>query len=106
MQLKYYADTPGMTSNLIEIVIYLTNNDFKDYYVTLVFYWSQKMTSELLDKTVDLLEQDRGNWNHTAKVTGLGRDWIAKLAQGHINDPGVKKIEKLHDYLTEKYQAA
>lgn len=61
------------------------------------------MTSILLTKTVELLDKDRGNWVQTAKDTELGREWLAKLAQGHIRDPGVRKIERLYSYLREKY---
>lgn len=61
------------------------------------------MAETLLEKTRALLELDRGSWPTTAEQTGLGREWIAKLAQGLIDDPGVKKIEKLHDYLSVKY---
>lgn len=64
------------------------------------------MGTTLLDKTLALLNQDKGNWPTTARETGLNREWLAKLAQGHINDPGVVKIQKLHSYLSEKYAKA
>lgn len=61
------------------------------------------MKKTLLDETVELLRADRGDWKTTADKTGLGYDWLSKLSQGCIEDPGVKKIEKLHSYLTEKF---
>lgn len=57
----------------------------------------------LLQRTIDLLERDKGNWPQTAAETGLGREWLSKLSQGAIDDPGVNKIEKLHAYLSAKY---
>lgn len=59
----------------------------------------------LLDETIELLQVDRGNWPETAAATGLGREWISKLARNQIDDPGVKKILKLHAYLSGKYRA-
>ena len=57
----------------------------------------------LLDDTIELVRKDRGNWPKTAAETGLGREWISKLSQGVITDPGVLKIERLHAYLSQKY---
>lgn len=56
-------------------------------------------TTSLLDTTVALL-RDRGRYREVAEATGLGYDWINKLVQGQIKDPGVNKIERLHKYLT------
>lgn len=64
------------------------------------------MQSELLTKTIELLNKDKGNWPETAKETGLGREWLAKLSAGLIGDPGVNKIEVLHEYLNKKYAIA
>lgn len=64
------------------------------------------MHPDLLTETIRLLKIDRGNWRKTAEETGLGREWIAKLAHGAIGDPGVVKIQKLHAYLSDKYQSA
>jgi hypothetical protein len=60
----------------------------------------------LLQETIELLRKDRGNWPTTAADTGLGREWLSKLAQGAIDDPGVVKIEKLNAYLVNKYGKA
>lgn len=56
-------------------------------------------TTSLLDSTVHLL-RERGRYREVAQATGLGYDWINKLVQGQIRDPGVNKIERLHKYLT------
>lgn len=64
------------------------------------------MTESLLTTTKALLERDRGNWPATARDTGLDYNWLQKLAQGKIDDPGVNKIECLHNYLATKYSEA
>lgn len=56
-------------------------------------------TTSLLDTTVHLL-RERGRYREVADATGLGYDWINKLVQGQIKDPGVNKIERLHKYLS------
>jgi transcriptional regulator with XRE-family HTH domain len=58
-------------------------------------------TISLLDTTVTLL-RDRGRYREVAEATGLGYDWINKLVQGQIKDPGVNKIERLHKYLSDE----
>lgn len=60
----------------------------------------------LLEETITLLGKDKGNWPTTAEETGLGREWISKLARGLIDDPGINKVEKLHAYLVNKYGEA
>lgn len=61
------------------------------------------MSETLLERTKALLIRDRGNWPTTAAEAGVDREWMAKLAQGKIDDPGVVKIEKLYRYLSHKY---
>lgn len=56
-------------------------------------------SNSLLDTTVHLL-RERGRYREVADATGLGYDWINKLVQGQIKDPGVNKIERLHRYLS------
>lgn len=62
--------------------------------------------TSMLETTVHLL-RERGGYREVAEATGLGYDWINKLVQGQIKDPGVNKIERLHRYLSESpHQAA
>lgn len=58
----------------------------------------------LLQQTICLLDADRGEWSKTAKETGLGYEWIKKVANHKVPDPGVNKIETLHDYLASKHK--
>ena len=37
-----------------------------------------------------------------AEATDLGVEWIRKLAYDDSIDPGVKKVQRLHDYLVSQ----
>jgi transcriptional regulator with XRE-family HTH domain len=39
-----------------------------------------------------------------AKGAGVERDWLNAVTQGRIRDPGVTKIQKLHDFLTAQQE--
>lgn len=58
-------------------------------------------TPTLLETTLEKLRA-RGRYREVSEATGLNYDWIAKLVQGHIEDPGVNKVERLHRFLTEE----
>jgi len=58
-------------------------------------------TQSLLESTIGRL-RDRGRYREVAEATGLGYEWLAKLAQGVIHDPGVNKIELLNRFLREE----
>jgi transcriptional regulator with XRE-family HTH domain len=53
------------------------------------------MTSDLLTPTLAELAARRGYWPDICRATGLDYNWITKLAQGRISDPGVRKIQRL-----------
>jgi hypothetical protein len=57
------------------------------------------MSSDLLSKTLQALSDRKGQWPAICRATGLDYDWLTKLAQGRITDPGVRKIQRLHDHL-------
>ena len=56
---------------------------------------------DIYNDTIDLLKATKGHVSRRkiAADTGLGYEWINKLAQGLIEDPGVQKIQMLHNYL-------
>lgn len=59
------------------------------------------MTSDLLTPTLAELHARKGRWPDICAATGLDYDWLTKLAQGRIEDPGVRKIQRLaHYFLT------
>ena len=57
-------------------------------------------TESLLTRTKNLLDQ-RGELTlrQIAEGAGVGHEWLRGLVYGAINDPGVMRLEKLHDYL-------
>lgn len=64
-------------------------------------------TESLLSRTKKLLAQ-RGalTLREIAEGAGVGHEWLRSFAYGdRIKDPGITRLEKLHNYLTE-YHAA
>ena len=62
-------------------------------------------TSEL-DFVLGQLQERKGGWPQIEKDTGTPYSWLSKLARGLIDDPGVKKIDRLARYfrLLEKQE--
>lgn len=61
------------------------------------------MTTKLLKTVRDLLDQkSRDEWKVLAEQLGLTLNWVAMVANGKIEDPGVDKTEKLYQLLTGK----
>ena len=56
------------------------------------------MQNDLLTPTLTELAARRGQWPALCRATGLDYDWMTKLAQGRITDPGVRKIQRLADH--------
>jgi len=53
----------------------------------------------LLEETLNLLKSDSRTFGEIAEGAGCGREWLAKLAQGRIAEPGVNRIERLNAFL-------
>lgn len=62
--------------------------------------------SDLLKNTMDLLAAASEPRRVIASKSGVGYEWLAKLAQGRIPDPGITRIQKLHDYLSRQQEEA
>ena len=64
-------------------------------------------TESLLAKTKRLLRErgDDLSLTQIAKDTSLPVDWLRSFSCGRIGEPGVSRIEKLHNFLQE-YHAA
>jgi hypothetical protein len=60
----------------------------------------------MFQSTMDLLKESKGQFRVIAADTGLDYNWLHKLSQGEIKDPSVRKIERLHGYLTSEHRAA
>jgi len=57
--------------------------------------------TNLRKKAIEGIKLSNHSRKEIADATGLGFDWINKLAQGRIPDPGVNKIEKLLGFLNK-----
>jgi hypothetical protein len=64
------------------------------------------MQTDLLARTLEELSRRRGHWPFICRATGLDYNWLTKLAQGRIADPGIRKIQRLHDHLLPADEAA
>lgn len=53
----------------------------------------------LLGRTYQLLDATNLTYREISRGTGLDREWLAKLKQRRIGEPGVSKVERLHDFL-------
>lgn len=61
------------------------------------------VSSTLLDAVVDKLKNKSENdlmqiWRHS----GIPYFWLRKVVNGDIQNPGVKRIQYLYEYLTER----
>lgn len=54
---------------------------------------------ELYKKTIALLEVTEKPMSIIAAQTNVGLRWLYDLKAGRFNDPGVNKIQRIHDYL-------
>ena len=67
-----------------------------------IYYYS---LMDLLKQTLKLLDACKGTKTSRrviSRETGLDYEWLNKLSQGKIDDPGVKKITRLHRYLSSR----
>jgi hypothetical protein len=56
-------------------------------------------TEPLLDRTYKLLEATKLTYEEIATGANVKFDWLAKFKQRHIGEPGVSKVQAVHDFL-------
>jgi transcriptional regulator with XRE-family HTH domain len=61
-------------------------------------------TEPLLDRTYKLLEATNLTYEEIATGAGVKFDWLAKFKQRHITEPGVSKVQAVHDFLADAKQ--
>ena len=54
----------------------------------------------LLSRTQRLLKVARLSYGKIAEGSGLDKNWVAKFCQGNIGEPGVTKVQAVHDFLS------
>lgn len=60
----------------------------------------------MLDYVLDRLNSCPQTYREIAEATGVKYDWLCRLAQRRIPEPGVSKIQALFDYFQSLEQAA
>jgi transcriptional regulator with XRE-family HTH domain len=64
------------------------------------------VTEPLLDKTTQLLADSKLTAQQIAVGAEVDINWLAKLKQGRIKEPGVSKIQRVHDFLVARQSSA
>lgn len=59
----------------------------------------------MYDYVMAQLQMSKGSWRKISRETGLGYEWLSKVAQGAIKNPGVKQIEMLDHYFRSRKAA-
>ena len=57
-----------------------------------------------LEQTRRLLQEATMPRREIALAAGVDYEWLAKFSQGRIFDPGVRKVQALHDFLIRAQQ--
>ena len=56
-------------------------------------------TETLLERTYQLIDSTNQTYQQVADATGLDKNWLMKFKQRAIKEPGVSKVQKVHDFL-------
>lgn len=64
------------------------------------------VTEPLLKTTYRLLEASPLTHEEIATGAGVGFDWLSKFNQRRIAEPGIGKVQAVHDFLTANNLAA
>jgi len=57
--------------------------------------------TDLYQKTITLLKQTKVPLSKVASESNVGYRWLCKLIAGVYSDPGINKIQRIHDYLSK-----
>lgn len=60
--------------------------------------------STLYARTMRLIEQTKFNEREMCAALGVTTRWLGYLKAGEIKDPGVHKVQAVHDYLADRQQ--
>lgn len=58
--------------------------------------------NNLYDRTIALMREPPVQVAKACRDLGISERWWFRVVSGSIRDPGVKRMQKLHDYLIEK----
>ena len=54
----------------------------------------------------DLLMARKGDWQSVAERSGVSYSWLSKFVNGHISNPGYRKLIRLQEHLRGSAKAA
>lgn len=60
------------------------------------------LTETLLERTYRLLNASRLTYREIAVGAGVDINWLSKFKQELIGEPGVSKVQNLHDFLSSQ----
>lgn len=61
---------------------------------------------DLLQQTIELIKASKLTYREIATGAGVDIHWFAKFKQGCIGDPGVSKVQAVHDFLAHGKRAS
>jgi hypothetical protein len=59
----------------------------------------------ILEKTIELLDNCDLSLPELADMSGVHYEWLKRFKRGEIPNPGVKHIQRLHDFLAQRAEA-
>jgi len=66
----------------------------------------EMQNESLLARTYRLLDASNLTYREIAAGAGVGIEWLAKFKQRSIDEPGVNKVQALHDFLSARAEAS
>jgi len=64
--------------------------------------YSVRMGKDFDRIVLDLLNARRGEWQAVAAASGVSYSWLSKFSNGHIENPGIGTLRKLHVSLAKR----
>jgi hypothetical protein len=61
-------------------------------------------TEPLLERTYQLLDSSDLTYREIAEGAAVDMNWLAKFKQRAIGEPGISKVQRVHDFLTSRQQ--
>lgn len=55
--------------------------------------------ANILDTVIDDLQRRKGDWPAIAEKADVSYSWLTKFAQGKINNPGIRTVDRLKTIL-------
>lgn len=66
----------------------------------------KSMNKDLFETTMQQIKESGLSAAQIAREANVGKRWMHDLVAGRFTDPGVKKIQKIHNYLNGLKKAA